>query len=70
MSQTITFNITGMTCDHCVHAVTNAVKETPGVSAVTVSLDEKSAVVSGEQIDISKIIAAVAEEGYEAAVAG
>ncbi len=70
MSQTITFTITGMTCDHCVHAVTNAVKETPGVADVTVSLEAKSAVVTGDQIDVAKIIAAVAEEGYEAAVAG
>ncbi len=70
MSQTITFNVTGMTCDHCVHAVTNAVKETPGVADVTVSLEAKSAVVTGDQIDVAKIIAAVAEEGYEAAVAG
>lgn len=70
MSQTITFTITGMTCDHCVHAVTNAVKETPGVADVTVSLEAKLAVVTGDQIDVAKIIAAVAEEGYEAAVAG
>ncbi len=70
MSQSITFNITGMTCDHCVNAVTNAVKEAPGVATVTVSLDEKSAVVTGDRIDIPKIIAAVAEEGYVAAVAG
>ena len=70
MSQTITFKITGMTCDHCVHAVTSAVKETPGVADVTVSLEEKSAVVTGDKIDVPKIIAAVAEEGYEAAVAG
>jgi copper chaperone len=70
MSQTVTFSITGMTCDHCVNAVTNAVKEAPGVSTVTVSLDEKSAVVTGDAFDIAAIISAVAEEGYEAAVAG
>lgn len=66
MAKTIEFNITGMTCDHCVHAVTNAVKEVPGVAEVTVSLDEKSAKVTGEVIDVAAVIAAVAEEGYTA----
>ena len=48
MAQTIEFNITGMTCDHCVHAVTTAASEVDGVSDVVVSLEEKSAKVTGE----------------------
>ncbi len=66
MAQTIEFNITGMTCDHCVHAVTTAASEVDGVSDVVVSLEEKSAKVTGEMIDIQKVIAAIAEEGYTA----
>jgi copper chaperone len=68
MPQTIEFSVTGMTCDHCVHAVTNAAKDVPGVSDVKVSLDEKSATVTGDNIDTAKVIAAIEEEGYEAAV--
>lgn len=68
MANEIIFNIEGMTCDHCVNAVTNAIKETPGVTAAKVSLDEKSATVSGDAIDVEAIVAAVAEEGYEASV--
>jgi copper ion binding protein len=68
MAQTIEFNVTGMTCDHCVHAVTNAVKEVEGVADVSVSLEKKSAVVTGELIDVAKVIAAIEEEGYEAAL--
>ena len=68
MAQTIEFNVTGMTCDHCVNSVTNAVKEIEGVTDVKVSLAENSAVVSGSVIDVSKVIAAIEEEGYEAAV--
>lgn len=68
MGQTIEFNVTGMTCDHCVHAVTTAIKELDGVSDVSVSLEKKSAVVTGSGVDVAKVIAAVAEEGYEAAV--
>jgi copper ion binding protein len=68
MAQTIEFNVTGMTCDHCVHAVTNAVKEIDGINDVKVSLDEKLARVSGDLIDVQKVIAAIEEEGYEASV--
>ena len=68
MAQTIEFNVTGMTCDHCVNAVTNAVKELKGVSDVSVSLENKSAVVTGSVVDVTKVIAAIEEEGYEAAV--
>ena len=68
MSQTITFNITGMTCEHCVRAITSAVKEVPGVLDAKVSLETNSAEVSGEAIDTAKVLAAVAEEGYAATV--
>lgn len=68
MAQTIELDITGMTCDHCVHAVTEAAKATPGVADASVSLDEKSALVSGENIDLEKLLAAIAEEGYRASV--
>ena len=67
--KTTTFTVTGMTCDNCVHHVTEAVKGVAGVSDAQVSLAGKSAVVQGD-FDEAKIIAAIEEEGYEAAVAG
>ena len=67
MAQTIELNITGMTCDHCVNAVTGALKDVDGVTDAVVSLDEKRATVTAESVDIAKLIAAVEEEGYEAA---
>ncbi|MCK9519783.1 MAG: heavy-metal-associated domain-containing protein [Dehalococcoidia bacterium] len=66
MAQTLEFNVSGMTCDHCVRSVTNAVSEIAGVSDTKVSLDEKKAVVQGENLDPKAIIAAIEEEGYEA----
>jgi copper chaperone CopZ len=68
MAEKKTFNITGMTCDNCVHHVTEAIKGVAGVTAVEVSLAGKSAKVEGE-FDDAKVVAAVEEEGYEAAVA-
>jgi len=68
MSKTLVFDVKGMTCDNCVHHVTEAVKGVPGVTAAQVTLATNSAKVEGD-FDESKIIAAIVEEGYEAAVA-
>jgi copper chaperone CopZ len=62
---TKTFEVRGMTCDNCVQHVTKAVRETAGVSDVTVSLAGGTASVQGE-FDAQAIIAAIEEEGYEA----
>ncbi len=67
MAQTIELNITGMTCDHCVNAITGALKDVEGVRDAVVSLDENRATVTAEAVDIAALIAAVEEEGYEAA---
>ena len=69
MAKTTTFTVTGMTCDNCVHHVTEAVKGVAGVTDAQVSLAGKSATVQGD-FDESKIIAAIVEEGYEAKVTG
>ncbi len=68
MSKTIELEITGMTCDHCVHSVTTAVKDVPGVSDAEVSLEGKSAVITGDSLDVQKILEAIEEEGYTAAL--
>ena len=68
MAQTLEFTVTGMTCDHCVHSVTNAARETPGVSDAQVSLEAGRAIVQGENVDPEAVIAAIREEGYEAAL--
>ena len=68
MTTTLRFDVRGMTCDHCVHAVTNAVSEVPGVREVTVALATNSATVQADNVDVKKIIEAIEEEGYEAAL--
>ncbi len=67
MAQTIELDITGMTCDHCVNAITGALKDVEGVQDAVVSLDENRATVTGDAVDVATLIAAVEEEGYEAA---
>lgn len=60
-----TYTITGMTCSHCVAAVTKELEAVDGVDAVEVSLDRGAATVVGD-VDDAAVLAAVAEAGYEA----
>ena len=48
---TATYRAAGMTCDHCVTAVTAEVGQVAGVTAVEVDLDSKLVHVHGESVD-------------------
>ncbi len=67
MEKTTEFSVGGMTCDNCVQHVTKAIKGVPGVHKTEVDLATNSAKVEGD-FDAAKVVAAVEEEGYEAAV--
>ena len=67
MSQTLTYNVPGMSCEHCKHAVTEELTGVEGVSAVDVDLETKLVVVEGEALDDGAMRAAIVEAGYEAA---
>lgn len=63
-------NVEGMTCQHCVAHITQALEAVEGVSKATVSLDEKSAVVElSSDVADSALVDAVAQAGYEATIA-
>jgi copper chaperone len=58
--------IEGMTCNHCVMAVREALAAVPGVSRVVeVSLEGKSARVAGDA-SAAALVAAVQQAGYQA----
>ncbi len=67
MDKTLMFDVKGMTCDNCVQHVTHAVEGVAGVRAVKVDLAANSAKVEGD-FDQAKVIEAIEEEGYKAAV--
>jgi copper chaperone len=69
--ETIRLNVTGMTCGHCKSAVQNALARQPGVRAATVDLERGTAQVEYDPSAVTptQLTAAVAEEGYTAAVA-
>lgn len=63
---TTTYEVRGMTCDHCVETVSHAVRALPGVAAVEVDLSTGQVEVSGEQPPSAEVVrAAVEEVGYE-----
>ncbi|MFR1309288.1 MAG: heavy metal translocating P-type ATPase [Gallintestinimicrobium sp.] len=59
-----TIKIEGMMCQHCVKAATKALEGVAGVTAVTVSLEDKQAVVEGSATD-EALAAAIVDAGYE-----
>jgi len=63
-----TLKITGMNCQHCVKAVTEALQAVPGVARVEVDLGTGQAQVEGDA-DAQALVAAVQAAGYEAASA-
>ena len=65
MSESRTYSVSGMTCSHCVAAVSSAVGNVPGVSSVEVDLDSGSVAVRGEALDDELVRSAVSEAGYE-----
>jgi copper chaperone len=62
---TATYNVKGMTCDHCVRAVTEELGKVAGVTNVAVDLASgKVTVSSGGPIDDTAVRGAVEEAGY------
>lgn len=61
-----TMNIEGMTCQHCVRAVTAALSKVPGVTKATVSLEKKQATLEVDDVDFQLEAArkAVNDQGY------
>jgi copper chaperone len=62
-----TYTVPGMSCSHCVNAVTEEVERVAGVESVEVALETKRVTVRGRGLDDSALRAAIDEAGYEAA---
>ena len=66
---TTTYTVRGMTCGHCVNAVTEELLTVMGVTGVAIDLveggDSSVSVTSTEPLDMDQVKAAVDEAGYE-----
>lgn len=62
------YQVKGMTCGHCVKAVTNAVKEVDASAEVKIDL-ETGQVQVNSALASDKLSAAITEAGYEVVAA-
>ena len=68
MAVTSTYTVTGMTCGHCVSAVTEEISAIDGVSDVRVDLGSGAVTVTSDgPLSEEAVRAAVDEAGYELA---
>ena len=63
----VTLKVNGMSCEHCVKAVTGAVEALPGAGGVKVDLAGGAVSLSFDsaQTSLEDIRAAIEESGYE-----
>ena len=67
MTETITYSVPGVSCEHCRTAITGEVGVVAGVESVEVDLDGKIVTVRGEALDDAALRAAIDEAGYDVA---
>lgn len=60
-----TYGVTGMTCGHCVSAVSSEVGAIPGVRSVDVDLAGGRVTVTGDGYTDEQVREAVDEAGYQ-----
>jgi copper chaperone CopZ len=64
--QHLTLHIEGMSCGHCLHAVSRALTELPGVEVESVRMGRADLRFDEQQVNPARIEAAVADAGYRA----
>ena len=62
--------IDGMSCDHCVRAVSTALRALPGVAVEEVAIGRATVDYDPARTTPEQVMEAVADEGYEAFRAG
>ncbi|MDR1885903.1 MAG: copper chaperone CopZ [Synergistaceae bacterium] len=65
--ESVTLNVDGMSCEHCVKAVKGAVGALLGVSGVDVSLEKNTVAVTFDpgKVTIGKITSEIEDQGYD-----
>jgi copper chaperone CopZ len=65
MSETRTYTVPGVSCEHCRAAITGEVSAVEGVESVTVDLQAKLVEIRGTGLDDTALRAAIDEAGYD-----
>ena len=61
-------SVGGMTCNHCVNLVNNAISEVINVEDVDVDLGSGETKINGNNINIDEVVEAITSSGYSAEV--
>jgi copper chaperone len=67
VSDTLSYSVPGVHCDHCRAAIEGEVAPLAGVTGVAVDLVAKTVTVTGDALDDAAIRAAIDEAGYDVA---
>ena len=67
--QTVSLEVSGMSCGHCVAAVEKALKSVNGVDVTKVELGTATVSLDPEVASVEEVLEAVEDAGYEAQVA-
>ena len=67
MSETLSYNVPAIHCNHCAASIKEEVAAVDGVEAVDVDLEGKVVTIRGAALDDAALRAAIEEAGYEAA---
>ena len=59
-------SVGGMTCNHCVNSVTNAILEVTNVEDVNVNLGSGETKINGNNINIDEVVESITSSGYSA----
>lgn len=62
------FNVEGMTCGHCIKAISEALQARDPAAKVQVDLGKKEVRVDS-QVDATELMSAIAEAGYDVSLA-
>ncbi|MFJ2367390.1 heavy-metal-associated domain-containing protein [Pseudomonas sp. NPDC087697] len=63
------FNVQGMSCGHCVRAITQALQAKDPAANVRVDLAAKEVGVESGELSADQVINLISEEGYEVTLA-
>jgi copper chaperone len=64
----LTLHISGMTCGHCLKAVSQVLHSAPGVQVESVQMGRALVTYDEREVDPSALVNAIAEAGYQANV--
>ena len=66
MSESVTYSVPAIHCDHCAMSIREELSEVAGVEDVNVDLQSKIVTVHGRALSDQRLRAAIHEAGYEA----